>query len=254
MKSIGIVIVATNSYFILGLRFIKRFMHFYKGDCKVTFYFFSDEDPRPYTTLDNIVFIHKTDNSWVNATNSKFTSIVNIADRLKEMDYVYYFDADTDVDKPFTEEWFLGDMVGGEHFGNRSFLSNGKGFDRTPKSQAYVPLDSKLPYTYYYGAFFGGLTEKVLQFCETLINWQITDKKIKYEPGANDESYIQKYFHYNPPTLTVSLEKFAFVISDKGGIQDMRRPAKDISNLKKQALWNKEKVFTIRHGKIAFDE
>ena len=40
MSKIGIVIIATNSYFVLGIRFIKKFMHHYKGSQKITFYFF----------------------------------------------------------------------------------------------------------------------------------------------------------------------------------------------------------------------
>ena len=39
MNKIGIVILATNAYFVLGVRFIKKFMHHYKGDSKITFYF-----------------------------------------------------------------------------------------------------------------------------------------------------------------------------------------------------------------------
>lgn len=29
---IGITIIATNAYFPLGIRFIKKFKHYYKGD------------------------------------------------------------------------------------------------------------------------------------------------------------------------------------------------------------------------------
>jgi len=47
-KTIGIVLLATNAYFILGLRFVKKFFHHYKGDKKLVFYFFSDENPKPY--------------------------------------------------------------------------------------------------------------------------------------------------------------------------------------------------------------
>ena len=53
MSNIGIVIIATNAYFVLGVRFIKKFMHHYKGDNSITFYFFSDTDPKPYLP-DNI--------------------------------------------------------------------------------------------------------------------------------------------------------------------------------------------------------
>ena len=41
----------------------------------------------------------------------------------KDEEYLYYFDADTSINKDFTEEWFIGDLVGGEHYCNRYELS-----------------------------------------------------------------------------------------------------------------------------------
>ena len=38
-----------------------------------------------------------------------------------------------------------------------------------------------------------------MKIAEILLQWQLEDKKINYEPGVNDESYINAYFHYNPP-------------------------------------------------------
>jgi hypothetical protein len=119
-------------------------------------------------------------------------------------------------------------------------------------SKAYVPLDSKLPNIYYYGAFFGGKTDLLIEFCENLIQYQIEDKKIGYEPGVNDESYINKYFHFNPPTYTVPCEKFVFAISDKGGIGETRNTNLDIQQHKKDILNNKNKIFDIVNNMIIY--
>lgn len=248
MSNIGIVILATNSYFVLGIRFIKKFMHHYKGDKNITFYFFSNVDPRPYLqdTVD-VEYHYEEHTNWVEATNSKFKDIISLEDC--KSGYLYYFDADTNVSRDFTEEWFLGDLVGGEHFGNRDWLKDGAGFDRNPASKAYVPLDSPLPYTYHYGAFFGGKKDKVIDFCKTLREWQIEDKKIPYEPGCNDESYINTYFHFNPPH-TVLGEKFAFEISHKGGIGETRDPTLDVEDLKKEMLENKNNLIDLNNNKI----
>jgi hypothetical protein len=248
MSKIGIVILATNAYFVLGVRFIKKFIHHYKGESEIKFYFFSDEDPTAYISNDVKLEYHPAHHtSWVDATNDKFRNIVDLANC--DSEYLYYFDADTSVSKDFTEEWFLGDLVGGEHYGNRSWLANGAGFDRYPPSKAYVPLDSPLPYTYHYGAFFGGKKDRVVNFCKTLREWQIEDKKIPYEPGVNDESYINAYFHFNPPT-TVPCEKFAFEISHKGGIGETRDTKLDVDNLKQEMLLYKNATYDIANGKI----
>ena len=247
-KKIGIVILATNAYFVLGVHLIKKFSHHYKGDAKITFYFFSDMDPKDYLP-DNIdvKYYHAQHTNWVDATNDKFRNIIDLADC--DSDYIYYFDADTSVSRDFTEEWFIGDLVGGEHYGNRDWLAGGAGFDRNPASKAYVPADTTLPCTYHYGAFFGGKKDKVIDFCKTLREWQIEDKKIPYEPGVNDESYINAYFHFNPPT-TVPCEKFAFEISHKGGIGETRNTKLDVSYLKEEMLLYKDSVYTIINGKI----
>jgi hypothetical protein len=250
MHNIGIAIIATNAYFVLGIRFIKRFIHFYEGNEKITFYFFSDTDPKPYLSDSiDVEYYNEQHINWIDGTNSKFKNIINLSNC--KSDYLYYFDADTNISRPFTEEWFLGDFVGGEHFGNRSFLSDGKGFDRYSLSKAYVPEDSSLPYTYYYGAFFGGKKDKVIEFCTTLREWQLEDKKISYEPSVNDESYINAYFHYNPP-YTVPYNKFGFDISDKGGIGETRDTNLDIEQHKLSLLEGKDKLFNIQNNTITW--
>ena len=250
--NIGIVVLATNAYFVLGVRFIKRFMKFYKGDKNITFYFFSDNNPKDYIP-DNIdvEYFYVTNNNWVDGTNLKFTSILSIKDRLKS-DYLFYFDADTNVNKDFTEEWFIGDLVGGQHYADQDWMKNEKGFDRNPLSKAYVPFDTKLSQMYFYGAFFGGNSKNMIKFCETMNFYQLEDKKIPYEPGTNDESYINCYFHFNPPEKIVLCTKFAFAISDKGGIGETRNIDLDVNSIKNELLINKNKSINIQNNKVTY--
>ncbi len=227
MKRIGIIIIATNSYFVLGVRLLKRFMHFYKGDSNVTFYFFSDRSPYGYYPDGlNVEYIETQHADWVSATNSKFKNILDIREKLvEEQDYVYYLDADTSADKDFTDDWFIGNLVAGEHFGSREMIRTGQiPYDRNVHSEAYIPYNTELEQIYYYGAFFGGKTGHVLNMCLDLYSWQLIDKEIGYEPAVNDESYINKYFHYNRPTLIVKTEDFKLVVSDKGGLGETRDP------------------------------
>lgn len=256
MKRIGIVVLATNAYFPLGLRFMKRFMHFYNGECEIVFYIFTDEDPKPYIPESfKVRYYNQKHSDWRSGTNSKFKNIVNIQyDLRREVDYIYYFDADTNIDKPFNEEWFLGEYVSGEHYGNRSWLANGEGFQRSPLGHDYVSINSPLPYTYRYGAFFGGNTDTVINMCETLMKWQILDTNIGYEPPNNDEGYLNTYFHNHTPTLTVPCDKFEFLISDKGGYEEVVRISNaDISDIKADLLLNKEKLFNIIYKKIVYE-
>ena len=104
--NIGIVVIATNAYFPLGIKFIKRFQHFYTGQDNIRFYYFSDTDPKDYTpdNLD-IKYIHTEHDHWVHATNSKFTNILTLKE--EDVDYLFYFDADTSVNAEFEAKWFF---------------------------------------------------------------------------------------------------------------------------------------------------
>lgn len=247
-KKIGIVILATNAYFVLGLRFMRRFMHFYKGNFDIKFYFFSDKSPIPYFPFFNVKWIEVFHKDWREGTNSKFSNIIRLSTE-DDVDYLFYFDADTNIQKPFTEEWFLDDLVGGEHYSNRTTLKDGAGFDRTKGYNSYVPLDSPHPYTYHYGAFFGGKREEVINMATTLREWQYEDQKRGYEPPVNDESYINKYFHYNKHRI-VPIEEFDFVVSDKGGIGNTRLMTLNISEIENKIKLNLNQLWDIQNGKF----
>lgn len=249
MKNIGIVILATNAYFVLGINFIKKFMHHYKGNSKITFYFFSDTDPKDYLPENiDVKFTHQVHDSWLNGTNSKFSNILSLENC--DSDYLIYFDADTSVSRDFTEDWFIGETVGLEHFGNNGWMKEVKGYDRNPQSKAYVPFDTPLFQMYYHGCLFGGKKDKIIEVCKVLYNNQLEDKKINYEPGVNDESYINQYYHYNPPALTVYLSDYVFNVSDKGGIQNSRDVNLNLDELKADMLANRDKLYDLENAKL----
>ena len=228
----------------------------YKGTCTIYFYLFTDTDPRPYApNIPNIHYFHTKHAHWQDGTNSKFSNILKLQN--EECDYIYYFDADTNVSRDFTETWFLGDLVGGEHYNNSDRNKDGtpavKPYDRNPASRAYVPTDTNLSQMYYYGAFFGGKKAQMIAFCTTNYENQIADRKIGYEPCWNDESYINRYFHFSPPTFVVPAAKFAFDISDKGGIGETRKTSLDIEGYKQQVLQQPYSVFDFQNQRIVFE-
>lgn len=246
---IGIVVLATNAYFVLGIRFMKRFMQYYRGNCKIKFYFFSDTDPEDYLPENIDYAYYPTRNSnWTDGTNLKFVSILKLEDC--DSDYLFYFDADTNVDKDFTEEWFLGESVGGQHYADQSWMKDKKGFDRNPMSKAYVPWDTTLPQTYFYGAFFGGTTDWMIGFCKLMRWYQLEDKKIPYEPGVNDESYINREFHFNRPSKVVPCTEFKFLISDKGGIGETRRMDLNTEHIKDALIHKRDEHINIANGAV----
>lgn len=249
---IGIVIVATNAYFVLGIRFIKKFIHHYKGNAKIVFYFFSDTDPAKFLSESiNCKYIHTEHKNWRDGTNSKFMNIISLEN--ESCDYLFYFDADTNISRSFDESWFIGDLVGGEHYCNNSYAKEvkAKPFERRSISRACVPIDSPHNQIYYYGAFFGGNKDKIIGMCKILLEDQLADRAISFEPCWNDESYLNHYFHYNPPQ-TIPSHEFIFGVSDKGGIGETRNIQLSIDKYKQVLLDKPEAVFDFKNKEIIF--
>lgn len=248
MNKIGIVVIGTNGYFPLLIRFVKRFMQYYKGNRGIKFFLFTDENPKDYLPEGiDYEYIHTTNKSWVDGTNLKFNSIISLED--KGVEYLVYLDADSNVDKEFTEDWFIGDLVGGQHYADQSWMKEKKGYDRNPKSKAYIPFDTSLEQTYFYGAYFSAKKEKMIELCKTLKEWQDADHAIGYEASVNDESYLNKYFHYNRPKV-IPTNEFKFLVSDKGGIGETRNMNLDISRIKEELKLHKNDNIDIQNGKV----
>lgn len=246
---IGIFLTATNQYSILGLRFLHKFERYYRAakDKPCTFYIYSDVDPRSYIPNLNIVWTNTVHHDWLSAVNSRFQTVIDMDIKTE---YIYHFDADTNITRPFTLDMMIGNIVGGEHFGNTTWMAEKKNYDRNPNSLAYIPENTPLPQMYYLGAFWGGRVNNVKNMCKTLVEWQRQDKLINYEPAVNDESYLNKYFHYNKPT-TVLYKDFPFQISCKGGLSDTRQPNKDKINRLLSNIPNRN--WDIKLGEIVYE-
>tara|TARA_R110000744_G_scaffold66706_4_gene136330 strand:+ start:1169 stop:1975 length:807 start_codon:yes stop_codon:yes gene_type:complete len=263
-KTVGIVIIASNGYFPLGIRFIKRFDNFYRGNYAIRYFFFSNTSPYsciPEDMACRVKHIPVLHESWVDSTNSKFSGIKSI-DKIpgwRDIDYLYYFDADTNIDAPFSD-WFIGDIVGGEHFQSRKCTREGPSsfpFERNNISQCYIPEDTERFVMYYYGAFFGGKRNKIFDFCNVLITRQTQDRLLNIEPVFNDESYINHHFHYNVPKI-IYTENFPFLVSCKGGIECFGTPEKgwlrdpniNVDSLIEQLQKNKNENINVANGKV----
>lgn len=224
---IHIIIICTNKYFNLGIRLINNYNTYYNGNQKIIYHVFTDKNPdnfiNKYIEYKYYPTIHRT---WQESTNSKFKSILQVLDtynNLNEDNYIYYLDADTNIIKYFNDDILLGDLVGAEHFDNNTRMKDEKDYDRNILSKAYVPYETQLFQMYFHAAFFGGKLNNIKNLCKTIIENQIYDKIIlNYEPIWNDESYINNYFHYFPPTKIIYYEDFPFIISDKDGMDDQR--------------------------------
>lgn len=206
--------LATNKYHDLGIRLRNGLATHFRGDHR--FHMFTD---RVESLVDGSY--HRSHPNWVAAVNDKFLCVASLP--LHPDDFVVFLDADTRVYRDISEADFSGELVAWQHFGDQTWMRHQKGYDRNPRSSCYVPLDTPHPQTWFMGAIWGGRFGRVKRMLRDLVTAQAKNRLLGHEPGVNDESYLNWYFHYNPPTRVCRWpEGYPFIVSDKGGAECLR--------------------------------
>lgn len=208
MKKICIVLVATNYYFPLGLRFINRWSHLYNGEIETEFHFYSEKDPSEYidSTLSNVLFHKMETTSWSEADVSRIYEIVKMDDH--ETDYIYVFDADTNIDFKFNDYLFKDGIVAYQHLYNDLFDTNKEAknyFEVTPSD------------IWYQTCLIGGSKKDMVAMCKAVVPWISIDQENGYTPQWIAERYFNRYLHENKPSYYIKRgQPTPFYMSDKG--------------------------------------
>jgi len=202
------VSLATNKYRFLGERLRDLLARRYKSNYQLHVF---SETPIPGT-----VWHERHHRNWLAAVSDKYPCLLSLD--IHEDDYVFYVDADTGELRDFSIYDIEGEVVAAQHFADQAWMKQSKNYDRNPASSCYVPVDTPLPQMWYMGAFHGGRWSRMKPLYQRLQALQLLNQSIGHEPGVNDESYLNYYFHYHPPTRVLHWpEGFPFVVSDKGG-------------------------------------
>jgi hypothetical protein len=212
MKKIGIIVLATNKYFVLGLRLLRRMSHFYNGPSELHFHFFSNLSPISHVSLKNMTF-HKIGAEGWNGTMLAKLDAVNHVVENNDYDHYVYIDADSNVSEYFQDENFIADSFILKHPTERTDSS----YEKNKLSAAYID-PSEYPQFYYQACYFGGTKENMLPLSRETMGWYKKDLKQNILVFAEDETYINKYLSLNPPTKLFDNinEKFFMTINDKG--------------------------------------
>jgi histo-blood group ABO system transferase len=225
-KKIAFVITATGNYFVLGLRLANKINKHYAGDHTIDIHFFSDQDPTPYLKHKNIVYVNMSHDKFEKITMKKTTNPTTI--NYKEYDYVFLSDADTNINKDFNDSDFIGELVAVRHFADKFGMSEVKTYERNPMSAAYIPYDTDLEQIYYCACFLGGLSETLISFINEIIKMEKNDLEKGIVPIWHDESYVNKFFHHNPPSFLMEPFDTFLVISDKGNLKELESGALEV--------------------------
>ena len=193
MKKVGLLVIATNKYTRFLQPLISSADEFFLNDCEVTYFVFTNKDIDIQSSR-NLVKIDVNHKEWPWMTLGRYKIFTESSDRLSEMDYLYYCDADMR---------FVGD-VGDEILSERVATQHPGYYDRrgTPETN---PLSLACVYDheemqYFAGGFNGGTSNEYLKMANHISN----NIDIDYSKGLiaiwHDESHLNRYMIDNKPT------------------------------------------------------
>jgi len=198
--NIAFLLIATNKYVSFLQQFINSADRYALKGNNITFCIFTN-NKTPLETKNKVQYFDIQSEPWPMPTLKRYDYFIEQKNILSEYDYVYY----SDVDMRFVDDVgdeIISDLVGTIHPG--FYLNNNFEFtyDRNPNSLAYVPYG--VGTNYFAGGFNGGKSNTFLNMCETISDWRKEDNSKNIIPVWHDESYMNKYFIINPPTLKLS--------------------------------------------------
>lgn len=192
--NIGILTIATGKYikYVNPLwESVKK--HFLKSH-NVTMFVFTDSED--FTPENGQIKIHQKHIPWPGPTLFRYNIFNSNKNALKNMDYLFYCDADMLFVDDVGDEIF-GNLVGTIHPGFYNKPREYFTYETNPKSKAYVPSNEGS--IYYAGGFNGGTSNAYLKMAEVLSERVLEDRKNGIIAIWHDESHLNRYFIENKP-------------------------------------------------------
>lgn len=157
MDKIAVLYMCTGKYAIFWKDFYKSSEQFFLQDCKKEYFVFTDVDKLwGEEKCSRIHRIFQESFKWPLSTLKRFEIFLKIEERLKQFDYIFFFNANTQFVKVIQSEEFLPRRDELLVVKNIPFNEDPRNFpyDRNPQSLAYIPMGQGVHY--YRGGVNGG--------------------------------------------------------------------------------------------------
>lgn len=157
------------------------------------FFVFTDNEHIDFEENADVFKIYQKKLGWPYDTMMRFDMFLTQEEKLKEYDYIYFFNANMEFVAPVGDE-FLPDesgLVMGLHPGYYGKKPDEYPYDRNPKSTAYIPYGQGKHYVQ--GCLNGGTSEAYLKLCHECSKMVHTDLDNNVIPKFHDESVLNKY-------------------------------------------------------------
>ncbi len=197
MAKIGILYICTGKYSIFWKDFYKSSEEKFLIDHEKHYFVFTDDQ-----SIQETEHIHVTPSSprgFPMDSLLRFEMFLSIENQLKEMDYLYFLNANMLFVDNVNQEIFPSDeqngLMGVLHPGY--FKTNIKHYtyERNKKSTAYIAYNEKEDYHYFMGGFNGGKTKNFLELCLICNDNTRIDTENNIMAIYHDESHLNHYFH-----------------------------------------------------------
>lgn len=198
MKKVGILYICTGQYKVFWPEFYESAERYFLKNSEVHYFVFTDADSVEYQNENNRVHVIQQEAyDWPYSTLLRFSIFLSAQEQLRKCDYLFFFNANAQINVPVCEANFLPREEKGErllgvlHPGFYNKEKYEYTYDRNPRCSAYIPYWKGN--IYICGGINGGKTEAFLEMCDVLNSRINSDLKKGIIPEWHDESQINRY-------------------------------------------------------------
>ena len=192
---IGILYICTGKYTVFWDEFYHSCEKHFMPNDERHYFVFTDGEISTFNN-PNVNKIHQNKLGWPYDTLMRFKMFITSEDKLMQMDYLFFFNANLVVKKnigheilPATSEEIIATIH--PKFYKQAKSPSTYPYDRNPDSHAYIPLDKGQYYVQ--GAFNGGTATNFLKMSKSLNDLIEDDLSRNVIALWHDESHLNKY-------------------------------------------------------------
>ena len=193
---IGILYICTGKYTIFWKDFYLSMEKNFIEESEKHYFVFTDSDELDFEKKNpRIHRIYQENLGWPNNTLMRFDIFLSIEEELKQMDYLFFFNANLLIKEKVSKDEFLPDgdkkLVATLHPGFYNKKRKLFTYDKNKKSTAYIPSNEGT--NYYAGGLNGGITNIFIEAMKTMNDNIKKDSEKNIVARWHDESHWNRY-------------------------------------------------------------
>ncbi|MFZ4100028.1 MAG: hypothetical protein ACOYKZ_06875 [Chlamydiia bacterium] len=194
---VAVCITATGRYVEFAKQLIQTMRPWVMVGHDVTYFVFTNQPMKPER---DVRVVSWPQFGWPGDSMNRTSAYLSRESELTTYDWILASDADMLCVGPIEEDFFA-ETVGVTH---PNFAPGEGVWEQDPRSTAYLP--PALYKTYFCGGVYGGSPEGFFRICRFCKANQETDARNGIMATVHDESHLNCFFGYNPPSKTMGTE------------------------------------------------